>query len=1172
MTLDKHTVMREAQKFVARGQYDRAIAEWKKLLRESPHDANLYNTIGDLCLKKDAKTDAADAYRRAADILASEGFTSKAIALYKKTLNINPRNMEVHLALGDLNAEKGLTSNALESYKIVADYYTQQNDMGKALSIYQKMADLNSANITFRIKLADMYAKQGMVAEASKAYLDASDVYLSKDAFNDARHLFERVLSLDPRNKEVYYRAGTVYIKEGKFDEACKALKPAFENDPENRKLVDTYVEALIGAEKDSDAELVLKNIIDADPSRIDAIQKICTIYLHRKDYDRALGMTWALSNAFVAQDDQNAAEDSLKKFIAECPNYTPGRLKLADFYIYVRRDDDAARIFLETAEILSDEGDLEGAKAALSRARDIDSEMPEVNELFKRLSTPIIAIPPTPDPEESRIPLPMEEPVHLEPVSPEQALPVQEISIQELPAAEDPSIEVPIMTSPVTDAQTMEAPSEEKSAEPEIIDPEINEAFSEIDVLVKYGLATKALEQLENISRKYPENIDIRIKLSNLYGDLGQMAKSAEHMIVLANLYTARGMQDKADETLRTASIIDPVNMKVQSGLHGESLGDMFEAPPDTGDPNKPFAAEPELPTSPLDDVNKTEYQPAEVAQEVESSPPPVEPNIPFAAEPELPTSPLDDVNKAEYQPAEVAQEVESSPPPSEELLKHEPAPTDVSAFEGLAVDALPVAEFDSIAAMMPLSEPESQLVVEETSLNNQSFVERVESSVQSEPHEAIEEEEASADDGGNISEIEQAAHGLADEEETAASVIETTSEEESSERAEETTIHEPINDIDINEIWAEAEFYYQQGLFNEAKKHYAKIIELYPDEKQAIARLTDISREEEETKELTRLADAVEKLEGVLSADPTDEELPLSASDEEAVRSLMSEIASLKMPKQQIPSASAKKAETPLPPAPPRAKEVSKPTIPDQAQGAEMFIDLGEELNKENHSSAEKQEQKSEDFFDLASELRDELSSEANTARPAAVEQSLDEIFQEFKRGVERSTNENVDTHYNLGVAYREMGLLDDAIGEFSIPQDGEPKFADSRYMLGLCYMEKGEFEKAIIEIEYALAYQKRMGKDENALIEMRYDLGLAFQGAGNIDSAQKEFQKVSSINPLFRDIASKLAEIKKGDPISHETLKDNIEKEISSKFLEENERIEREEKSRKNERVRN
>ncbi len=86
------------------------------------------------------------------------------------------------------------------------------------------------------------------------------------------------------------------------------------------------------------------------------------------------------------------------------------------------------------------------------------------------------------------------------------------------------------------------------------------------------------------------------------------------------------------------------------------------------------------------------------------------------------------------------------------------------------------------------------------------------------------------------------------------------------------------------------------------------------------------------------------------------------------------------------------------------------------------------------------------------------------------------------------------------------------------------------------------------------------------------MHYDLGLAFQGAGDRDGALSQFQKVAEIDPGYRDAAAKVKELQQGGLISLEQLKDDIEREISSKFIEEGERIEREEKIRKNEKVRN
>jgi tetratricopeptide (TPR) repeat protein len=148
--------------------------------------------------------------------------------------------------------------------------------------------------------------------------------------------------------------------------------------------------------------------------------------------------------------------------------------------------------------------------------------------------------------------------------------------------------------------------------------------------------------------------------------------------------------------------------------------------------------------------------------------------------------------------------------------------------------------------------------------------------------------------------------------------------------------------------------------------------------------------------------------------------------------------------------------------------------------------------------------------------------------------------------------------------------MGLLDDAIGEFIMTSENEPKFIQSRYMLGLCYMEKGEYQNAIREIRKALDYKDSMEFDFENRIAMHYDLGLACQCAGDISAAADEYQKVINDDPGYRDTAAKLKEIQKGDFISLEQLKDDIEKEISSKFLEEGERIEREEKTKKNERV--
>src|SRR5208337_3817110 len=112
---DKNLIVKEAQKYLARGQLDKAIAEWEKLVKEAP-DGNIYNTVGDLHLKKGNKKTAVDFFHKAATYFREEGFSLKALALYKKVINIDPADAGAYTALGELSEEKGLVTDAIKYY------------------------------------------------------------------------------------------------------------------------------------------------------------------------------------------------------------------------------------------------------------------------------------------------------------------------------------------------------------------------------------------------------------------------------------------------------------------------------------------------------------------------------------------------------------------------------------------------------------------------------------------------------------------------------------------------------------------------------------------------------------------------------------------------------------------------------------------------------------------------------------------------------------------------------------------------------------------------------------------------------------------------------------------------------------------------------------------------
>jgi len=145
------------------------------------------------------------------------------------------------------------------------------------------------------------------------------------------------------------------------------------------------------------------------------------------------------------------------------------------------------------------------------------------------------------------------------------------------------------------------------------------------------------------------------------------------------------------------------------------------------------------------------------------------------------------------------------------------------------------------------------------------------------------------------------------------------------------------------------------------------------------------------------------------------------------------------------------------------------------------------------------------------------------------------LAEVFQEFRSelGEMEDEDEDLETHYNLGIAYREMGLLDEAIGEFQKVAKAVQKGKPFRYsmncatLLALSFTDKGEPKIA------ALWYQRALdvpGLDQEAILALRYDLAMALDMAGEANAALDSFRQVYAMNIDYRDVADRIATLQK------------------------------------------
>jgi pilus assembly protein FimV len=168
-------------------------------------------------------------------------------------------------------------------------------------------------------------------------------------------------------------------------------------------------------------------------------------------------------------------------------------------------------------------------------------------------------------------------------------------------------------------------------------------------------------------------------------------------------------------------------------------------------------------------------------------------------------------------------------------------------------------------------------------------------------------------------------------------------------------------------------------------------------------------------------------------------------------------------------------------------------------------------------------------QEFFNFAGELQTEMKQE--TGAPAVPEVSggdvpLEEIFREFKKGVEQQLSpEDYETHYNLGIAYKEMSLTDEAISEFQRAAKSPQYAVECCSMLGLCFLEKGLPQLAI------KWYRKGLdtpGIREEDRLGLQYDLANLYADLGDRENAYRTFLEIYGSNASFRDVGERLKEL--------------------------------------------
>ena len=504
MSLNKSKVLRAAEKYVLQGKIPAAIEEYRKVVDADPTDLTTINTLGDLYVRAGKIQDAIHNFSRIAENYRESGFILKAIAMLKKISKLDPTNIETSMKLANLYSQQGLLVEARQQYLQVADAYARSGQTRKALEAYQKIADLDPTNTSVRIKLGEIYSREGMIEQSHEAFLMAGAEFLRKGDSEQALNANLKAIGVNPESRQALTAIATIYTERGEADRAINILCDAFEKHPGDTELLTILGRTYLEAGFMDDAERTFLSLVELDRNRYHYLLEVGRRFLQNGDLDRASEQIDGCLEVLIAKREEDKAIDFLRRILDKDINHLGSLKRLAQVFTRIREDHNLIATLNSLAEAAMRKGIDREAIDALTELARLEPDEPMHRQRLYNLGVTEVAEPGQPEVVRATGPLDYES------------------------AAFD--------------------------------DAFVIRQVSEAEILAGHGQVDHAVMLLKQIVTHAPENVQVHLKLKDIYLRAGKMHEAAAECIELARIHEARGESSRAGDFMAEAHQINPL------------------------------------------------------------------------------------------------------------------------------------------------------------------------------------------------------------------------------------------------------------------------------------------------------------------------------------------------------------------------------------------------------------------------------------------------------------------------------------------------------------------------------------------------------------------------------------------------------------------------------------
>src|SRR5438132_1557293 len=459
----------QAEKLLQRGKTGDALDEYLQVLLEDPENDNVRSMAADLRLSLNRTAEAVSLLGDLFERQVGLGDATRASLTYKKLARHGNPTWQQKFRFGQL-LEHSNKKLAIGTYENALDDLSKQRKKAESLQMLGRIVTLEPTQANY-LRMAELCSELGENKPSAAAFLKTAE--LAEAAGADASQYFERAYGEDPSDPRIALAYGRSLLAQGQIGAAIFIFEPHVIAGNPSLELRDYYSQALLAANRLAEAEPLVWQLFEQNPGRL---QQVVTLIGQMIDSQQdAEGVALARKlELFQRRRGERRAFVAMMQDLVGGHRSSPEMLEfLSELFNSSNRENDYCQTLLKLFDLYVSTANFQKAGECLDRAADVD---PYEHGHQKRL---------------------------------------------EILPGKIPDDRLKVIASRLSQLNKS-VPEAVRSEEPTLGAAALQDLMLQAEILVQYGMRSKAIERLQRIQELFPHEEDRNPDLHQLYMSAG--------------------------------------------------------------------------------------------------------------------------------------------------------------------------------------------------------------------------------------------------------------------------------------------------------------------------------------------------------------------------------------------------------------------------------------------------------------------------------------------------------------------------------------------------------------------------------------------------------------------------------------------------------------------------